>query len=272
MRFATPFVGILALLMQLASTAAASAAATTDQQPAVYPPGSSYRQIAQDMQSARERALREDKLILYVMGADWCHDSVDFVEKTQSDGFAALIEERYVLQLINVGNLEFIREVINRYGEPVIYGTPTALVVEPQTDTLLNRDSLPYWRSSALISAEDTLTYFQSFTPGQSPAAQPPRSAELAQALAEIDRFERQQAERIYLAYADLGDLMRAEDGGSPTSEFMVKWKNLAAMRSQITDDLVALRNSAVSQDAAGTRPIALEYPSYSLYLDEPSH
>ncbi len=223
------------------------------------------------MEHAREQALREDKLILYVMGANWCHDSVDFVAKTQSDGFAALIEERYVVQLINIGNLEFIREVITRYGEPVIYGTPTVLVVEPRTDTLLNRTSLPYWRNSASISAADALAYFQTFTPGPPPAAEPPRSIELTRALAGIDNFERRQAERIYLAYADLGELMKTGGVDSPTPEFMTKWKNVAAMRSQITDDLVALRASAVSQDAAGKRPIALEYPNYSLYLDSPT-
>jgi hypothetical protein len=253
---------VLALMLQLAC-------ASQPDRPAPYPATSSYDEIFTAMDEARERALRDNKLVLYVMGANWCHDSTDFVMKTQSPGFSALIRERYVVQLLNVGNLEFIREVITRYGEPITYGTPTVLVVEPASNTLLNRASLPYWRDSKSVSIDDTMAYFSRFRPGDKPAADPQYSQALAQAMTRVDEFEQVQAERIYLAYADLGALFESGAAQPPTDEFMAKWKNLAAMRGQITEDLAALRAEAIAQDVAGANPIKLEFPRYDLYIDD---
>jgi hypothetical protein len=251
----------LTLLLQLAC-------ASQPEKPAPFSATGSYDEIFTAMDAARERALRENKLVMYVMGADWCHDSIDFVQKTGSTEFSELIDERYVVQLLNVGDLEFLRGVITRFGEPVIYGTPTVLVVEPAGNTLLNRDTLHYWRDSASINSAETVDYFSRFAPGDSPAAVPDYSPALAQAMSRIDEFEQLQAERIYLAYADLGALLKSGAAEPPTAEFMAKWKNLAAMRAKIPEDLAMLRADAVTQDAAGANPIKLKFPSYNLYID----
>lgn len=245
------------------------ACASQPEQPSPYPSTDSYAAIFADMESARLRAQRENKLLMYVMGANWCHDSLGFVSKTENPAFRELIDQRYVVQLINVGELQFIREVITRYGEPVIYGTPTVLVVEPNTDTLLNGSTLPYWRNADAISLEDTLAYFDAFSPGQLPEPVPDPTPALARALAEIDSFENSQAERIYLAYAELGAMIsETEPGARPSQEFLAKWTNLAEMRSQITDDLVQLRSSAQQLAGSGADPVVLNYPHYDLFID----
>jgi Thioredoxin-like len=246
----------------LLSVAAVSRAETP------FPPTDSYEQIFSSMEQAREKARADGKLLMYVMGANWCHDSTDFVEKTAAPEMSALIEQRYVLQLINVGNLEFIREVITRFDEPVIYGTPTVLIVEPQGNTLLNADSLDYWRSSSEYEDQDAIDYFSPYQPGI--AAVPPLAytPKVAAAMAEIDAFEAAQAERIYLAYADLGEAFE-KMGKDLDEEAKAKWKQLAQMRSSITADLDTLRDEVKSQAKAGRDPITLAYPSYTLWIDE---
>ena len=244
--------------------------ASQERQPPPFPAVGSYREIFTAMDAARERAIAEDKLVLFVMGANWCHDSLGFVTKTDDPRFRKLIDQRYVLQLINIGDLEYVREVINHYGEPVIYGTPTVMVVEPVSDSLLNRATLPYWRDAEMISMSDTLAYFRAFEPGQRPPATAVHSPALTSALAEIDRFERRQAERIYAAYDELGRMMKQLSGVPPSPEFLAKWDNLAAMRGRITGDLERLRADASDQDSAGVDPIELSFPRYELFTDAP--
>lgn len=264
-RLAMP-VGIYLLL----GLGACQSAATTEQaaNPA-FPEPTPYPEVFQRLEQARTHAREEQKLLMLVLGAEWCHDSRGFVHKMEKPDFAALIEDRYEILLVNIGFLEYIRNIVERYQVPVIYGTPTVLVIEPDSNTVLNRDTLPYWRNADSISSSDTLAYFQAFRPGQLPAKPATPSPALAAALEDIDRFEQQQAERIYLAYAELGEMMRDLYPEPPNAEFREKWENLGQMRSSITDDLTALRNIARDLDALGFEPIQLQYPSYDLFIDE---
>ncbi len=232
-----------------------------------YPVGRDYEQIGASLDGARARAIGQDKLLMVVLGADWCHDSRAFIDHLEDPGFAALIEARYVVERVNVGFFDYVRGVVDRWDIPVIYGTPTVIVVEPVSDTVLNRDSLSHWRSAASMDPADAERYFNEFSPG-TPASPGAPSPELAAALADIERFERAQAERIYRAYAVLGAEMRGMGEERPSAEFLKKWDNLAAMRSAITTDLAQLRDSARTQDQAGASDIALTFPQYDLFID----
>jgi len=247
-----------------------SQAAEANPQPvSLYPATEPYPATFERLDQARQQAIEEDKLLLLVMGADWCHDSRGFVHKLEDPAMATLVEERYQVLLVNVGYLEYIRGVVDRYDVPVIYGTPTVLVIEPVTNTLLNGNSLPYWRNADSISMADTMTYFEGYRPGQRLPDAPAAGPALAAALQAIDNFEDQQAQRIYLAYAELGDIMQGMNPNKPSAEFLEKWKNLGQMRSQITEDLSNLRSEARAQAAAGIDPIKLQYPHYALFIDD---
>jgi hypothetical protein len=244
-------------------------AATAAEASKPYPPTASYQQIFSAMAQARERALEENKLLLYVMGANWCHDSTDFVAMTKHPELAQVIEQRYVLQLINVGYFDFVREVITRFDQPVIYGTPTVLIVEPRSNRLLNADSTSVWRNASTMSDADALQYFSAYRAGHPQPQEAPPGPALAAALAQVDAFEKAQAERIYLAYAELGTAMATlEEGQKPGPAWREKWDQLASMRSRITADLAVLRDSAREQVAAGVSPVALDYPHYPLFID----
>jgi hypothetical protein len=142
------------------------------------------------------------------------------------------------------------------------------MVVNPNSNTLLNRDSLPYWRNASTLSTTDARTYFEGYAPATPTPSDPDESAALKTALASIDEFEQEQAQRIYTAYAALGPLLKSMETGEAAPGFKDKWGNLAKMRSAITGDLVALRASAVKQDAAGVTNIKLDFPTYALFID----
>jgi hypothetical protein len=239
----------------------------TGAEPSRYPPTSGYDQIDNSLARARASAVHSNRLLMVVMGADWCHDSRAFIDYLDDPAFAALIAERYLVERVNVGFYDHVRGVVNHWGVPIIYGTPTVLVIEPNSNTVLNRDSLAYWRSADSLGAAAAVRYFGNFQPGPPPPAAT-LSARLADAFAAIDAYERRQAERLYRAYDDLGDRMRTLGDAAPDADFMERWDNVAAMRSGITADLAALREEARAQDRAGADPIRLSYPEYDLYTD----
>ncbi len=247
--------------------ALAPAAWSADPDVTRYPATSGYEQIDASLAEAREAAAESGKLLMVVMGADWCHDSRAFIDYLDDPAFASLIAERYVVERVNVGFYEYVRGVVDHWDVPIIYGTPTVLVIEPDSNTVLNRDSLSYWRNADSLGVEKTVPYFDRYHPGAAPPAGSP-SEVLAEAMANIDAFERQQAERLYVAYADLGERLRALGDASPDAEFIERWDNVAAMRGSITTDLDTLRSEARAQDEAGAELIRLTYPEYDLYTD----
>lgn len=223
------------------------------------------------LDAATAQAGAEGKLLMVVMGANWCHDSRAFIDRMAEPAFSGLIDERFVVYPVNIGYFEHIRGVVARWDVPVIYGTPTVLVVEPSDNRVLNRPSLAYWRNAAAISLADTLSYFSRFSAtaaAQDAAEAEPESPALREALAAIDQFERQQAERIYAGYAVLGPMLQQYDAGEDVPEFMDKWDSLATMRGSLGDEIPALRASAQAEAMRGVQHIQLVYPVYPLFLD----
>lgn len=251
---------LLCLLVQLAACGSAPTLP--------YPESADRQAVLASIQETRAQALRDDSKAMYVLGANWCHDSVDFAAMLAEPATAAVLEDGYVVQFINVGYLENIREYVKLFDVPVIYGTPTVMIVDPGTGTLLNREALSEWRNASNRKPGELRDYLARYAaPGQPPAAAEPSPA-LAEALRSIDEFERRQAERIYAAYEIVGPLLAAHDADEPAPGFDLKWSNLAAMRSAITRDLGALRQSAREQDAAGVKDIKLRFPEYALFND----
>ncbi len=232
-----------------------------------YPEDQDRQSVMAGIQDARQRALQNDRLAMYVLGGNWCHDSVNFSAMLQQPAVADIVEEDYEVQFINIGFLENIREYVNLFDVPVIYGTPTVLIVDPGTGTLLNRESLSAWRNATNRQVSELTEYLQRYADAPAATDAEPSPA-LAQALRSIDDFERRQAERIYSAYAEVGPLLEAHEEGKPAPGFDLKWGNLASMRTAITKDLAALRQSAREQDAAGATEIALDFPEYALFND----
>lgn len=211
-----------------------------------------------DVDAVLERARKSGKLAMIVLGANWCHDSMGFVEHLNKPEVAAVVKADYEVQIVDVGYLDHGLHVSPRFGLPVIYGTPTVLIVEPETETLLNADTVNLWRDAAAMPTDEVVALFagQDRTPDASAAP----TGELARLMTEIREFESKHAARIYGGFAIVGPMLAAD---KRPDNFGSYWTQLRALRYSITNDLTRLRDEARTRVAAGETEITLDYPKY---------
>ncbi|MEP0200697.1 MAG: thioredoxin family protein [Halioglobus sp.] len=226
-------------------------------------------EVERQFEEAKATAVKQQQLLMVVLGANWCHDSRDFSDKLEQNEIASQLSPRYHVLKVNVGYFDTLQPLLGLFDIPVLYGTPTVIVVEPATGQVLNNATLSYWRSSETHSVEETLAYFSDYPAQPKNIPEPALSPALVDALAQIDSFEKEQGERITGAFVAAGQVMAVSDVHNPPQRFIDQWKNLGAVRGRMPDDLAALRAEARTQDAAGTNPIVLEYPTYSLFTDD---
>jgi len=220
-----------------------------------------------DVDYTLAQALAEDKLALIIMGANWCHDSRALLKHFGDPDMAVILEQSYQTTLVDVGFLEQGKEIITRFGMPVIYGTPTVLIVDPQTGKLLNKGTMFQWRDAATIDLEDAQVYFRAMSTAAS-VAEEDISPGLAALYAEIDAFENAQAERIYGGFEILGPMMALGEDNEP-EEFLDYWYEVRDLRYAITDDLARLRADAKARVEAGETDTNLEFPAYPAFTWE---
>ena len=120
-----------------------------------YPEARSYavsENAMADVDAALARAAENEKRVMLVMGANWCHDSRALAGWLETERFAALVEAEYELLFINIGmpqsgdghNLA----IAERFGLEELPGTPNLLVVTPDGE-LVNADTATTWRNAA---------------------------------------------------------------------------------------------------------------------------
>ena len=114
--------------------------------------------------AALARAGIADKRVILVMGANWCHDSRGLSGWFAEPRFAAMLEPKYEIVYVDVGQKDRNIDIAGRFGLKSIKGTPTVLVLSPR-GALLNRKSAPKWRDAASREEEDIFAYFDQFTP-----------------------------------------------------------------------------------------------------------
>lgn len=122
------------------------------------------RNAMMDVDAALAAASISGRNILLVLGANWCHDSRGLAANFERPELAAVIEDNYELVWVDVGRRDRNLDIAARFGVFEVLGTPTVLIVSPDGN-LLNVDSVHDWRNAASISYDETLAYFQDFTP-----------------------------------------------------------------------------------------------------------
>ncbi len=223
-----------------------------------------------DIDNVLAKAKAEDKLAIIVLGANWCHDSLGLAQRFQSNEMVGLIAENYELLYVDIGFFEVNMNLVSRFGLPIMFGTPTVLVVDPETETLLNRDTMHKWLDAASVSLEDTKDHFTdllnadavSITAEQSEQFE--QSDQLKALLGEIALYEAEQTARITSGYAIVGPKLRLRvSGEGDNEEFMFYWGQLSKMRYGLAGALIELRSEAIRRDASGEENIELDYPNY---------
>ncbi|MBT8448250.1 MAG: thioredoxin family protein, partial [Gammaproteobacteria bacterium] len=103
---------------------------------------------AQHITLERKAALAEDKLLLWVLGGDWCHDSRSLASKLATPELQAIIDKHYRLSTISVGYLNAGFEFTDIANMLTFYATPTVLIIDPESMQLLNAQDMHIWANA----------------------------------------------------------------------------------------------------------------------------
>lgn len=94
---------------------------------------------AADPHVALSRALSEAKQskkeVLVVFGANWCEDCRD-LDQAMRGTSAPLLDARFVVVKVNVGNFDKNLDLDKRLGDPIRRGIPAAVILAPDSRLL----------------------------------------------------------------------------------------------------------------------------------------
>lgn len=220
-------------------------------------------------------AKKTGKLALIVMGANWCHDSRGIASNLYLPDIKESIEKNYELLFVDVGYYTKIKQVINRFGMPIIYSTPTILIVDPESEQIINKHNMLLMRDAASVSELETQEYFEDIANNREKltkiAVTSKSSPQLRKLNQSIDDFEKLHAKRIYRAFSVIGPLIKEKNEGGDPKEFNKIWKAISKLRYTITDDLARLRKQAnqialASDSNNPSHREKLKFPKYSRF------
>lgn len=214
-----------------------------------------------DVEQALERAAGNNRLLLVVLGANWCHDSRALAARLKRPPLASVIAEHYELAMVDVGYLDKGRPVTQRFDVPHFYATPTVLIVDPSTEMLVNAGDRHQWGSAYNIDMEASVQYFEKWPTNDSVAM--PDSPELRRLLDDVRAFEQRMAERVANGYAVVGPMLAAVKDGNKPEQFDARWNELRDFRVAVANDVQAIRDDVRLRLSAGEQEIDVDYPSY---------
>lgn len=208
----------------------------------------SEQQVLPQLQLLQQKTAAQHKLFMLVLGADWCHDSKALQQRFNEPELAAALAKRYDIVFVDVGYLEFGRATTQRFQLPLYYGTPTVMIIDPDSGQLLNKPDLMQWTSAANFNAAAYQAYFVDTDFRQQFAQQQQQLGGISPAvLQQISAFEQQQADTLAQGYAYLRPLLRAykESGQSANAEFNRSWNKVKAFRTRILPQVTELQQKA---------------------------
>ncbi|MFT6331579.1 MAG: hypothetical protein ACJAYN_003542 [Bermanella sp.] len=197
-------------------------------------------------QTALRKASAENKYALIVLGAQWCHDSVGLAERFSTNKMQTVLSERYVTQFIDVGYLEDRRDITSLVGYPNYFATPTVLIVDPISNTVMNMDSLKKWQSADSVELQIYIKQFSRFK-------KEANSMKLAQTQNNpyLKAFETQHGERLQQGYRVLGPLLAASDVDDASNmtrqeyeQFLKLWRDVKKFRTAVQTNIHELRDA----------------------------
>lgn len=164
---------------------------------------------ATDVDAAMARARAEGHRVIIVLGGNWCHDSIGFAAHLASEAMQPVLAD-YEVVWVDVGMRDRNQDIPARFGVPVIYATPTILIVDPELG-LVNGPSVHDWGNAYSRPTSDAVEYFTAHASIRPGSAGLVENTETYQALvAQIDDWEAREGARLMRAYREI-ESMRAE-------------------------------------------------------------
>jgi len=189
----------------------------------------------------RQQAIENNKRLLVVLGAQWCHDSRGLAAQFSSEQMQKIIQNDYEVKFIDVGLLEDRRAITTQFNYPTYYATPTVMVIDPQTNALLNADSMDKWAFADSVPSEDYVEYFGAFR------NKAPRKSSV------LTPYDIANAKRLQNAYNILGPMLGQDIEGNAPDGFYDVWKEVRSYRISLQKSL-ANQAAMLSEDGSDTR------------------
>ena len=211
---------------------------------------------AEQTKDWQHQAAKQGKDLMLVLGANWCHDSTALLERFNQSPFRDQLKQQYQIHTVDVSYFERGYDIVQAYGEPIYYGTPTVMIIDAGSGQIKNFASWQHWTNASKHSAEEFQAYFleQDFlTLIEEPLSEAHRN--------QLSAFKQQQAERIKAGYQWVAPQLKAyktSGAQQPPQRFIQQWMAVAKFRNQVHEDIVAAHKKALN---ASETP--LELPSY---------
>lgn len=199
-----------------------------------------HSQRREAIASGLKQASASNKLLLLIIGANWCKDSHSLADFLQTDDVKATLSEHYEMVVIDAQWLDNLKPLLSQFNYPAYFGTPSLLIIEPKSKSLVNRDTVQRWQSAHSESAGSLNRYLTLMA---EPKNWHPQDQVSARLIAKIRRFESEQADVIYKAYARLGPMLEKEELGEPVPELDALWETVRRYRYQLQHDLTRLHS-----------------------------
>jgi hypothetical protein len=221
--------------------------------------------VLQDVDEKRNAAISKNKRLLVVFGAQWCHDSRGLSQRFSTPKMHAILQQQYETVFVDVGYFSKGFEAIKQLNQTIFYATPTVLIIDPKTNTVLNQASIMHWTNADSLELAEYHDYFSQdfalpFKAGMGDTA-------LLAYLEKIRQFENRQATRLYRAYQIIEPLLKRyeeTDNGS-TYEFKHIWGEVKSYRTAIPSDIAKLIEEAKTKSTQSDTT-ALTFPQYPAF------
>jgi thioredoxin 1 len=92
-------------------------------------PYDEHANAAQDIRQALALAKTDHRKVLLVFGANWCGDCRE-LDRAMHGSSQALIQARFDVVKIDVGNFDRNLDIAQRYGNPIKMGIPAVVVLD----------------------------------------------------------------------------------------------------------------------------------------------
>lgn len=90
---------------------------------------------AAQINQALAQAKTQHKNVLLIFGANWCKDCIELDRSIKTTN-AALMNKKFVIVKINIGQYDANMDIANKYGNPTKKGIPAAVLISPDNSTL----------------------------------------------------------------------------------------------------------------------------------------
>jgi len=219
--------------------------------------------VMADVDQLIDRAKRNKTLALVIIGANWCHDTRSLTDNLDDPAMQAALKG-YDYTLVNADQFAESVALVKRFQQATLYATPTLLIINPETEGLVNSHDMHQWRDAYKMPLAEKIAYFERMKEPKNhtePRAFTPYR-ELNNILSRVWQFERQQAARIEAVYGTLIPLVEDHAEDRPDN-FIKQWNELFDLRAQLTDDIARLEKEAKDRFMAGERNFDVTLPSY---------